>query len=101
MAPASTSTPFGSRRSAVKQHKPPAADGPPSRPPTSQRRCAAGPDGTAVQQFGSNMNGTIHRGSTNWATRLLVGLVLILVGAAAATWGLAHYQPAARFLGIA
>src|SRR4051812_22133591 len=67
----------------------------------AQRRCAAGPDGTAVQQFGSNMNGTIHRGSTNWATRLLVGLVLILVGAAAATWGLAHYQPAARFLGIA
>jgi hypothetical protein len=47
------------------------------------------------------MNGTIHRGSTSWATRLLVGLVLILVGAAAATWGLAHYQPAARFLGIA
>jgi hypothetical protein len=28
-------------------------------------------------------------------------LVLILIGAAAAVWSLAHYQPAARFLGIA
>ena len=36
-----------------------------------------------------------------WGARLLVALVLILAGAAAAIWGLAHYQPAARFLGIA
>jgi hypothetical protein len=36
-----------------------------------------------------------------WGARLLVALVLILAGAAAAVWGLAHYQPAARFLGIA
>ena len=36
-----------------------------------------------------------------WGARLLVALVLILVGAAATVWGLAHYQPAARFLGIA
>ena len=35
-----------------------------------------------------------------WGARLLVGLVLIIAGAAAATWGLAHYQPAARFLGV-
>ena len=42
------------------------------------------------------MNGT----SRNWATRLLIGLVLVIVGAAAATWGLAHYQPAARLLGV-
>lgn len=35
-----------------------------------------------------------------WGGRLLVGLVLILAGAAATVWGLAHYQPAARFLGI-
>ena len=35
-----------------------------------------------------------------WSGRLLVSLVLILAGAAAAVWGLAHYQPAARFLGI-
>jgi hypothetical protein len=46
------------------------------------------------------MNGTSYRKSTSWATRLLVGLVLMLVGAAAAVWALAHYQPAARFLGI-
>jgi len=36
----------------------------------------------------------------SWSARLLIGLVLILAGAAATTWGLAHYQPAARFLGI-
>jgi len=35
-----------------------------------------------------------------WGSRLVIGLVLIVVGAAAATWGLAHYQPAARFLGV-
>jgi hypothetical protein len=35
-----------------------------------------------------------------WGARLLVALVLIIVGAGAATWGLAHYQPAARLLGI-
>lgn len=44
------------------------------------------------------MSGT---GTLTWSARLLIGLVLIIVGAAAATWGLAHYQPAARFLGIA
>ncbi|MFL6730328.1 MAG: hypothetical protein ACJ8E3_08125 [Sphingomicrobium sp.] len=36
----------------------------------------------------------------NWTARLLVGLVLIIVGAAAATWALAHYQSAARVLGV-
>ena len=46
------------------------------------------------------MNGTSYRKGTSWGTRLLVGLVLILAGAAAAVWGLAHYEPAARFLGI-
>jgi hypothetical protein len=35
-----------------------------------------------------------------WGARLLVALVLILAGAAAAVWGLARYQPAAHFLGI-
>ena len=44
------------------------------------------------------MNGT--RSGMGWAARLMVGLVLILAGAAAAIWGLAHYQPAARFLGV-
>jgi hypothetical protein len=37
----------------------------------------------------------------SWSARLLVGLVLVIVGAAAATWALARYQPAARFLGVA
>ena len=44
------------------------------------------------------MNGT--RSGMGWGARLLVALVLILAGAAATVWGLAHYQPAARFLGI-
>jgi hypothetical protein len=35
-----------------------------------------------------------------WGARLLVAVVLVICGAAAATWGLAHYRPAARFLGI-
>ena len=44
------------------------------------------------------MNGT--RTGLGWGARLLLALVLIIVGAAAATWALARYQPAARFLGI-
>jgi hypothetical protein len=44
------------------------------------------------------MNGTRTR--MGWPARLVIGLVLIIAGAAAATWGLAHYQPAARFLGV-
>ena len=47
------------------------------------------------------MNGTGSRNGMGWGARLLVALVLILIGAAAAVWSLAHYQPAARFLGIA
>ena len=47
------------------------------------------------------MNGTSNHGRMTWAARLLVGLVLIIVGAAAATWALARYQPAATFLGVA
>lgn len=45
------------------------------------------------------MNGT--RTGLGWGARLLIALVLVIAGAAAATWGLAHYQPAARFLGVA
>lgn len=45
------------------------------------------------------MNGT--RTGMGWGSRLLVALVLILVGAAAAVWALGHYRPAARILGIA
>jgi hypothetical protein len=44
------------------------------------------------------MNGT--RTGMGWGARLLIAVVLIIVGAAAATWALARYQPAARFLGI-
>src|SRR4051812_28527971 len=44
------------------------------------------------------MNG---RTGMNWSARLLIGLVLIIVGAGAAAWSLAHYPQAARFLGVA
>lgn len=44
------------------------------------------------------MNGT--RTGMGWGARLLIAAVLIIVGAAAAVWALAHYQPAARFLGV-
>lgn len=47
------------------------------------------------------MNGSSSRSGMGWGARLLVGLVLILAGAGAAVWGLGHYRPAARFLGIA
>ena len=43
------------------------------------------------------MNG---RTSMSWSARLLIGLVLIIVGAGAAAWSLAHYPKAARVLGI-
>jgi len=46
------------------------------------------------------MNGSGTRTGKGWGARLLVALVLILIGAAAAVWGLARYQPAARFLGV-
>lgn len=45
------------------------------------------------------MNGNTRNGM-GWGARLLVGLVLILAGAAGAVWGLSHYSPAARFLGV-
>jgi hypothetical protein len=36
----------------------------------------------------------------SWSARLLIGLVLIIAGAAAATWGLARSERAARLLGV-
>ena len=44
---------------------------------------------------------TSYRTGMSWSARLLIGLVLILVGAGATTWALARYQPAAQFLGVA
>jgi hypothetical protein len=46
------------------------------------------------------MNATTSQHRMSWSARLLIGLVLVIAGAAAATWALAHYQPAARFLGV-
>jgi hypothetical protein len=37
----------------------------------------------------------------SWTARLSVAIVLILAGAAAAAWGLAHYPSAARLFGVA
>jgi hypothetical protein len=36
-----------------------------------------------------------------WGARVLIAIVLMLVGAAAATWGLAHFSTAAKYLGVA
>ena len=47
------------------------------------------------------MMGSGTRGSMGWGARLLVALVLLVVGAGAAVWGLAHDQSAAKFLGVA
>lgn len=43
---------------------------------------------------------TVSTPRTSWSTRLLIGLVLIIAGATAATWALARYAPAAEFLGV-
>ena len=47
------------------------------------------------------MNATGTRSGMGWGARLLVAFGLLLAGAAAAVWALAHYQPAARLLGVA
>jgi len=41
------------------------------------------------------------RTSPSWTNRLLIGMLLLLAGAALATWGLARWQAGARFLGVA
>ncbi|MBV9527293.1 hypothetical protein [Sphingomonas sp.] len=47
------------------------------------------------------MNATRYRSGAGWGARVGLGVALLLAGAAAATWTLAHYQPAARLLGVA
>jgi hypothetical protein len=46
------------------------------------------------------MNSQPRQGSS-WSTRLLIAVALLLVGAAAAAWGLARFDQAARILGVA
>lgn len=46
------------------------------------------------------MNATTPRSRLSWSAWLLIGLALILAGGAAATWALARYDRAARFLGV-
>ncbi|MEO7655354.1 MAG: hypothetical protein ABIS23_06705 [Sphingomicrobium sp.] len=42
-----------------------------------------------------------QQGGMGWGARLLIAFALILVGAAAATWGLARSEQTARLLGVA
>jgi hypothetical protein len=42
-----------------------------------------------------------NRAGLGWGNRLLLGLALVLAGAAGAAWALARYDAAARFLGVA
>jgi hypothetical protein len=46
------------------------------------------------------MNTTTPRSRLSWSALLLISLALIIAGAAAATWGLARYDRAARLLGV-
>jgi hypothetical protein len=46
------------------------------------------------------MTVTSYQRGTGWGARLAIGIALLLVGAGAATWGLAHYHSAARLLGV-
>lgn len=41
-----------------------------------------------------------NRTGLSWSARLLIGLCLLIAGAAAATWALSRYDQAARFLGV-
>jgi len=47
------------------------------------------------------MTAPASRNRLSWSAKVLIGLALIIVGAAAATWGLARYDRAAHLLGIA
>ena len=47
------------------------------------------------------MTAAVSRTPLSWSARLLIALTLVLVGAAAATWGLARSERAARILGVA
>jgi len=46
------------------------------------------------------MNASPPRSRLSWSALLLISLALIIAGAAAATWGLARYDRAARLLGV-
>lgn len=47
------------------------------------------------------MNAPASRNRLSWSAKLLIGLALIIAGAAAATWMLARYDRAAHLLGVA
>lgn len=47
------------------------------------------------------MTTVANRTALSWSARLLIGLCLLIVGAAAATWALSRFDRAARLLGVA
>jgi hypothetical protein len=46
------------------------------------------------------MSTTAQRTPLSWSARLLIGLLLLLVGAGAMVWALGNYPPMARLLGV-
>ena len=46
------------------------------------------------------MDANTTRSGMSWSARLLIGLTLVLAGAAATVWGLSRSERAARFLGL-
>ena len=47
------------------------------------------------------MTAGTSRQSLSWTARFAWGLLLLMVGAALATWGLARWETGARFFGVA
>src|SRR5690348_15913242 len=64
-----------------------------------QRHEPAGPSRPPVPQIRPMTAGQYRQGSS-WTAKLAWGLLLLLVGAALATWGLSRWETGARFFGV-
>ena len=69
------------------------------RDPRRRAPCWPSPRGCAINR--GRMNAAASRTRLSLSAKLLIGLALIIAGAAAATWMLARYDRAAHLLGVA